>query len=304
MTNFFRNMVVITGLLLSSVAAGTGPQNREACTTNVLTRVLEELRQDRPGFISRTWNFNSQVDLRDRTIMRELLDSGAVRPGSIQILSRAWELSPEIGPGHALVRRNGRTYLVERTVNGEGNLVPFPAMASLEVLPIVSWNRLSETERARLNEPEVVASSHYRAGGQTVFSPLAVVMPTGHVFTRVDDPRFRNLGVSWQDEETGLIWSSAFRDRMNWDQACEACRRQGGRLPSRAELERWVSHLGRNENRLLNPLFPRDTRWFWSSSVHPDVSDYAYGMYGDSGYVGYYDPRNDGKAVRCVRSSR
>lgn len=43
--------------------------------------------------------------------------------------------------------------------------------------------------------------------------------------------------------------------------------------------------------------------WFWSSSVHPDDSDYAYYLYGDDGHV-YYGYRSSDvviSAVRCVR---
>jgi hypothetical protein len=43
--------------------------------------------------------------------------------------------------------------------------------------------------------------------------------------------------------------------------------------------------------------------WFWSSSVHPVVSDSAYSLDGDGGYIAYVS-RSDGtynSAVRCVR---
>jgi hypothetical protein len=43
--------------------------------------------------------------------------------------------------------------------------------------------------------------------------------------------------------------------------------------------------------------------WFWSSSVHPDDSDYAYELSGYGGYVTDAHRSSDGEdgAVRCMR---
>jgi hypothetical protein len=43
--------------------------------------------------------------------------------------------------------------------------------------------------------------------------------------------------------------------------------------------------------------------WFWSSSVHPDYSNFADGLNGYNGGVDYYDRSydDDYSAVRCVR---
>jgi len=46
-------------------------------------------------------------------------------------------------------------------------------------------------------------------------------------------------------------------------------------------------------------------KWFWSSSVHPDASDNAYGLNGLNGGIAYYYYRSYDYvyyAVRCVRS--
>jgi len=43
-----------------------------------------------------------------------------------------------------------------------------------------------------------------------------------------------------------------------------------------------------------------DTGWFWSSSVLSDLSNFAWSVYFDDGYVSYYH-KYEGTYVRCVR---
>jgi len=45
-------------------------------------------------------------------------------------------------------------------------------------------------------------------------------------------------------------------------------------------------------------------KWFWSSSVHPDVSNSAYTLYGVNGVIDFDERSYDvsSNAVRCVRS--
>lgn len=152
---------------------------------------------------------------------------------------------------------------------------------------------------------------------------------TGHVFIRdIDHPA---LGDAWRDE-SGLIWGDIVRDENGYVRymvqsseymkdlgrplpndhlgAKEYCESISARLPSKEEFTRLREYMGaqpgtpegysHHHNKVLPNL---SGYWFWSSSVDPNNSDYAYFFYGGYGDIDH-DLRNyfNYGAVRCVVS--
>lgn len=96
---------------------------------------------------------------------------------------------------------------------------------------------------------------------------------------------------SWRDEATGLIWHNLEDGKFNHNQAVEKFR---DKLPTKEEFETVEEHGFRE-------VLPNmKNQWFWSASVHPYYSYYAYGFIGYSGDVGSGNRYYDGGSVRCV----
>lgn len=227
-------------------------------------------------------------------------------------------LSPALGDDRAFIERAGRVYLVELGINrAAGNDsgvlgIRFHIPTTSHYQEGVEWAVLTDHAKERLNEALAsrrVAPDHFRVSGIEAV-PLRVLMPTGHVFTQVEGPSVRTVtiegqtytlkpGLSMRDESTGRIWYPAIEEEMTLDQAKAACEALGGWLPTRPELESWVSHLGRT-NHQLNDLFPQDNRIFWSAAGPQGDPRVAYVMKGKFGNI--FDPFDaTPKAVRCVR---
>ncbi len=100
-----------------------------------------------------------------------------------------------------------------------------------------------------------------------------------------------NFGESWKDSD-GLIWSDYIGSHSQYD-AVSLCQRLSGTLPARADFERGEA------NGFREVLPNMKDRWFWSSSVRPNYSAYAYDFNGDIGYIAYYN-RDSNYAVRCA----
>jgi hypothetical protein len=90
---------------------------------------------------------------------------------------------------------------------------------------------------------------------------------------------------------------------MNQYQATEYCQSIGAQLPSREDFTRLREYMGAQSGtyRGYTPqILPGlADNWYWSSSVHPDYSYYAYDFSGNYGDVGF-DYRSFYDAVRCV----
>jgi hypothetical protein len=87
-----------------------------------------------------------------------------------------------------------------------------------------------------------------------------------------------------------LEWSEELGS-MPWEQACEECKRLGGRLPARDKLINLYDNYW-NEARMEND-------WYWSSTEY--YSNYAWGVSFGSGGVSNINNRDGSFSVRCVR---
>lgn len=292
MTKFLRDLIL--GLMLLSpfpVMAARG--DFEHC--------VQALSAVRPSRWAQRINFERHVQLGDRTAMSRLIDDGIISPGSIQYLrtgvsdprlrgvgakttllvSNSGDVvrvtqSAEVGQGRALVNHHDRVYEVELSIERITGGYPDPLRVDFQI-PLASryqqgleWVTLSEETRMRLNLEMgylEVASTNYREGGRRESVPLRVVMPTGKVFTQVDEPAFWSLERSLRDEQTGLIWSQA-KEKMIWIEAKRFCRDLGGYLPSLSQFRGWVRKMGGSDGQ--PNLLISDSLWsdFWSSSVN------------------------------------
>ena len=110
----------------------------------------------------------------------------------------------------------------------------------------------------------------------------------GAIYERVTRNHF---GEPWKGPD-GLIWSDhvGYRSQQN---AVDLCKILGGTLPTRADFERGEA----NGFREVVPNMK--DRWFWSSSVYPNISYSTYVFYSNHGDIGY-DFRNFTGSVRCV----
>lgn len=96
---------------------------------------------------------------------------------------------------------------------------------------------------------------------------------------------------SWKDLTSGVTWHDIEDKRYDH---IEAVKEFKDKLPTKEEFEIAESHGFRS----VLPNFLN--RRFWSSSVHPDVSNNAFVFYGKYGDI-YYDFRdNFYDSVRCV----
>jgi len=99
----------------------------------------------------------------------------------------------------------------------------------------------------------------------------------------------------WMDVQTGLVWCDVEDDTMTHYKAIELFNTDDKRLPTKEEWEEAEKH----EIRFVLPNF--NNKWFWSSSVHPDYSYYAYIFDGRGGDF-VFDRFNGWVSVRCISS--
>lgn len=96
------------------------------------------------------------------------------------------------------------------------------------------------------------------------------------------------------DSVTGLLWYEKEPKKYSYDDAMKEFNNIK-RLPTKLEWEE-------AENHGIREIFDdfKDD-YFWSSSVHPDYSDYAYDFDGRYGVIYYvYDRAYYDHSVRCV----
>lgn len=185
--------------------------------------------------------------------------------------------------------------------------------------------------RGRVDEsaPSIMAE-FVRVGATAITGAETKTTKTGHVFTR--DTSNPELGEAWRDP-SGMIWGDIVKKAdgtpyfMNHKNATAYCKSIGAELPSGWESSQNKSNGGQNSDfvRLREymgatsrsnegyapQVLPNLThvqdgetrnRYFWSSSVHPDYSNYAYVFNGRYGYIGTgnRDYVGFGLSVRCV----
>ena len=110
----------------------------------------------------------------------------------------------------------------------------------------------------------------------------------------------------WKDSKSGLIWGDTLDNRYTHYKAVDACSSSDGKRASAKITDKSFALPSKDEyvdaekNGIRGILPNMKDRWFWSSSVLPQGSGYAFYFYGNDGYV-YFDYRdNDNDSVRCV----
>lgn len=126
----------------------------------------------------------------------------------------------------------------------------------------------------------------------------------GFVWQRVEV----GLNRGWKDIITGTIWFENGITSMHQRKAAKYCKEQGQYLPSGWPEDQngkngfpnfdsdFVSAI---KHDIREVFLDKNDDWSWSSTVHPDFSDYAYGNNGRSGYVRYV--RRDFSCIGSVR---
>ena len=145
--------------------------------------------------------------------------------------------------------------------NLEPTAPPGSTMKTLDEIP-PTWNKVLDSSNG---EPDGCNSSRFECG---------------------------DLGVL--DKETGLVWArNANHGYMNWEEAIDYCAnvvvswaKKGWRLPTREELASLV------EDGVTNPSLPsghpfQDVQndFYWSSTPHVSIIEYAWGVYMSNGLV-------------------
>lgn len=116
-------------------------------------------------------------------------------------------------------------------------------------MAIIPWHDLSEMERNKLR-------SHDALG-------VTVETTKKHLFTRVEHEKLDQIGVgvSFRDEETGLVWSSPTKEKMSQAEAKAYCRGHGAELPTMTMLKKLSEKQGQHL------ILDQSYLWFWSSTV-------------------------------------
>jgi hypothetical protein len=141
---------------------------------------------------------------------------------------------------------------------------------------------------------------------------------TWNLVSRKRDPKSGKFMEVWKDAKSGLLWGDAQDKRYTHYNAIAldskgkvvsetACKSDEGKaanaqigekafgLPSKAEFE------AAEKNGVREVVPNMRDRWFWSASVHPGSSGYAFVFYGNDGYVGHgYRDYVSHFSVRCV----
>jgi hypothetical protein len=122
---------------------------------------------------------------------------------------------------------------------------------------------------------------------------------------------FVRVEKGWKDKKSGKTWFDEMSKEINQYDSVTTCNDKGQSLPTG-----WPARLnGKNgfpnydsdfvaaEKHGIREVFKdMKDRWFWSSSVRPNVTNRAYDFDGDSGFVDYgfrgYHISSD--SARCV----
>lgn len=96
----------------------------------------------------------------------------------------------------------------------------------------------------------------------------------------------------WRDQTSMRIWLPEEPGKYNHHDAMKL-ETDSKRLPTKEEFEKAKEHG-------IREILDMSGKWFWSASVHPNLSDYAYFFCGGGGYVGYDYRSDDYYSVRCV----
>lgn len=107
---------------------------------------------------------------------------------------------------------------------------------------------------------------------------------------------FQKVEGGWKDLATQLIWFEEIKTNINQYDAEKWATEQGKRLADIEEFKEAEAH-GIRELPMKWEGF-----WFWSSTVYPGNSDYAYEFNGGYGNVGNdnRDSSYDVDAARCL----
>jgi hypothetical protein len=188
-------------------------------------------------------------------------------------------------------------------------------------------------------EPEPLANREVMVGYRDSAKPKAEerVSTAGVRFVR--DDSHPALGEAWcavDAEGEDLVWgdlvtkADGSAQYMTYDQAMDYCiglnpaeeqaairaalkagraPERGIYLPLRSDFARLQRQLGSDAPEAVynggakyqSQVLPNLNYWFWSSSVHPEYSYYAYFFNGRTGFIGYISrDYADDSAVRCV----
>src|ERR1022692_2425868 len=96
---------------------------------------------------------------------------------------------------------------------------------------------------------------------KTIEIGTVVITTKGFEFSRVAD--------GWKDMTSGLKWFYPEPGKLNHHKAMEKYNSPFKRLPTKEEFEDAEKHGFRE-------VLGIDSGWFWSSSVYPNYTDYAY----------------------------
>lgn len=107
--------------------------------------------------------------------------------------------------------------------------------------------------------------------------------------------KWTKLKSGFRDDQTGLVWL-AKESCIHTHEQSLTLQDKTKRLPTIGELRlAW-------EHEACEVMTDFKDHTYWSSSVHPDVSSYAYGLDGHNGYFYNYYRYHNVSSVRCVRS--
>jgi hypothetical protein len=126
----------------------------------------------------------------------------------------------------------------------------------------------------------------------------------------VERPDLAALGKAWQNlkDPEKLIWGDTAKledgsdNKMNHFAAEMYCKSLNARLPTKEEFETLAKDLGNRPSHYYHPAFLPNllNRWFWSSTVLPDLPQFASTFNGSAGIVTSGNRNSVMGAVRCV----
>ena len=121
-------------------------------------------------------------------------------------------------------------------------------------------------------------------------------------FTRSDQEVVTDhkTSLQWQDDAVAASTSLTYDAALTH---CSDLTLDGGgwRLPSIYELTEIVEG---STAPTISPVFVSTaSNYYWSSTAHPSLASYAWGVYFYNGYSSYYT-KTDGYYVRCVRAGQ
>ncbi len=168
---------------------------------------------------------------------------------------------------------------------------------------IVKWFNLSSMKMIRV----AVVICFATEAGTSAFVPAHGIRAVPQ-----DDPKWQPgfAGLGTMFEAAGLIWSGVAPVLISQPDAIIYCAILGARLPTKEDYVELSRLMGSEQPiwGLLNYdvagynsdlVSDMNGRFFWSSSVRPNVFGSAFGFGGSSGFVGF-DYVDNEKSVRCV----